>query len=160
MLATPDGQIFAINCTGDVICFDLGEPIKAFHIGLYQSELFTSTVSLIDPAVSSDNDLSQTNQGEFELVLDGSFQTSEPSQVNNCTCVLFISAITNKICLLQTDAILPYSKSKPSQSQFRYKCENIFSKRYFNPKLSQALDQAKSNYSLLNDLVHDILYSN
>jgi hypothetical protein len=68
MIATPDGQIFAINCSGDIICFDLGEPIKAFHLGLYQSELFTSTISLIDP-VSSDNDLYQPNQG-FPLLID------------------------------------------------------------------------------------------
>lgn len=160
MIATPDGQIFAVNSTGDIICFDLGEPIKAFHLGLYQSELFTSTVSLIDPAASSENDLYQSNQGEFELVLDGSFQTNDSATVNNCTCVVFISAITSKICLLQTEAILPYSKSKPSQSQFRYKCENVFSKRYFNPKLTQALDQVKTNPLLLNDLIHDILYSN
>lgn len=119
MIATPDGQIFSVNCSGDIICFDLGEPIKAFHIGLYQSEQFIS--SFLDPGTSSDNDLFQSNQGAFEMTLDASFQNDDNSSVNNCSCVLFISAITNKICLLQTDLILPYSKSKPSQSQFRYK---------------------------------------
>lgn len=51
MLATPDGQIFSINCTGDILCFDLGEPIRAFHIGLYSSELFTSSISLVEPGI-------------------------------------------------------------------------------------------------------------
>lgn len=168
MIATPDGQLFTINCFGDIICFDLGEPIKAFHLGFYQSELFTSTVSLIDPATSSDNDLYQTNQAAFELTLDASFQTDDPNSVNtnnnahcnNTSCAVFISAITNKICILQTDVILPYSKAKPSQSQFRYKCENIFSKRCLNPRLSQALEPIKSNTNLMSEIIHDILYSN
>ncbi len=165
LIATPDGQIYVINCTGDIICFDLGEPIRSFCIGLYSSELFASTVSLIDPGTSSEIDLYQSNTA-FELALDASpisFQNTEDPINNSSLCGVFISSITNKLCLLQTDAILPYSKSKPSNLQFRYKCENVFTKmRSLNVKLAQFMDSAmiKNNPNVSSDIIHEILYSN
>lgn len=171
MIATPDGQIFSINCAGDILCFDLGEPIRAFHIGLYSSELFRSSISLVEPGTSSEIDLCQSNQSNpaFELALNLdaspiSFQNDESSQqaINNSLCAVFISTITNKICLLQTEAILPYSKTKPSNSQFKYKCENIFTKtRSLNSRLGQAIENGlkRGPTRLPSDIIHNILYS-
>ena len=115
-------------------------------------------------------DLCQSNQSNsaFELALNLeaspiSFQNDETSQqtsMNTSLCAVFISSITNKICLLQTEAILPYSKIKPSNSQFKYKCENIFTKpRGLNSKLTQTLDGVlRNNPSLSSEIIHDILY--
>lgn len=170
MIATLDGQIYSINCTGDVICFDLGEPIRGFHIGLYSSEIFnSSSMSLVDPTTACEIDMHQSSA--FELALDSQPISYSNSNGNNddinphnsSLCVVFISSITNRISLLQTDSILPYSKIKPSSTQFRYRCENVFSNiKKFNSKLAQALDfgSNKSNMRLMNELVQNILYPN
>ena len=170
MIATIDGQIYSINCTGDIICFDLGEPIRGFHIGLYSSEIFnSSSMSLVDPAAAYEVDLYQPSA--FELALDtppiscpnSNANIDDTNTQNSSLCVVFISSITNRISLLQTDSILPYSKIKPSSTQFRYRCENVFTNvKRFNPKLAQALDftSNRSNASLMNELVNKILYPN
>lgn len=78
---------------------------------------------------------------------------------NNTLCFVFWSSITNKINLLQIDAIITYSKLKPS-SQLKYKCENIFSKsRNFSTKFNQLLE-SNSSKKLNSEIAHDIPYSN
>ena len=136
---------------------DLGEPVRGFHIGLYSTELTTSSTCLLEASTSarSEIDLCQSNPA-FELALD---LKSEDYLNNNTLCFVFWSSITNKICLLQIDAIISYSKLKPA-SQLKYKCENIFSKsRNFSAKLNQLLESSESK-KLNSEVLHGILYSN
>jgi hypothetical protein len=139
---------------------DLGEPVRAFHIGLYSTELASITsTSLLEATTTtstrSEIDLCQSNSA-FELALD---LKSEDYFNNNSLCFVFWSSITNKICLLQIDAIITYSKLKPT-SQLKYKCENIFSKsRNFSAKLNALLENNTSK-KLNSEIVHGIFYSN
>ena len=127
--------------------------------------------SFLTPGTLSEIDLCQSNQSNpaFELALNLdaspiSFQNeSESSQqaVKNSLCAIFISSLYPKICLLQTEAIVPYSKTKPSNSQFKYKCENIFTKsNLLNSKLIQSLDgELKKCSNIPREIIHSILYS-
>jgi hypothetical protein len=157
LLATNDGQFYVINCHGEQICFELGEPIKGFHIGFYSCELFSSSLSLVDPSTLSETDINQSNQA-FELILDSaaSNTSDEAMLINNSQCIVYISSLTSKICLLQTDFLLPFNKFK-SLPSFKFKCKNIFSSlSRFNPKLVDAL---KSNTTSKGQLIHNMLYS-
>jgi hypothetical protein len=164
--------VFVINCSGKFICFDLGEPIKMFHLGYYSTELFP--INLTDTGTSSEADLllhQLGNNAAFELALDASPMSPRHEESgsgcgggggsqllsNNVLCFVYISSITNKICLLQTEAIIAYSRLK-SFTQLKYRCENIFSKRRnFSYKLHQTIENQQRNYD--SQLVHDLLYS-
>jgi hypothetical protein len=158
LLATNDGQFYVINCLGEQICFELGEPIKGFHIGFYSCEWFSSSLSLVDPSTLSETDINQSNQA-FELLLDSaaSNTSDEAMLINNSQCIVYISSLTSKICLLQTDFLLPFSKFK-SLPNFKFKCKNIFtSASSLNPKLADAI---KNNNSVSKgQLIHNIIYS-
>ena len=161
LIATPEGQVFIISCSGDSICLDLGEPVRGFHIGLYAAELALSNLYMENASTRSEIDLYQTSPA-FDLALDiknDDLLGSGGNTNNNTLCFVFWSSITNKICLLQIDAIITYSKLKPS-SQLKYKCENIFSKsRNFSNKLNQMLE-SNTNKKLNSEIVHSILYTN
>jgi hypothetical protein len=164
----------------------LGEPIKTFHLGYYSTELFdssaiqsgggatattgggtaatTTTNATISTAASEadlhPNSQQQCNQSAFELALDAS-PISPPNRFNeetsnNILCFVYISSITNRICLLQADAIIEYSRLK-SFTQLKYKCENIFTKRKnLSYKLYQAAESQGKNFD--STMIHDILY--
>lgn len=157
LIATPEGQVFVINCSGKFICFDLGEPIKMFHLGYYSTELFSA--NLIETGTASEADLHQCNNSAFELALDASpiSPKGDNETSNNVLCFVYVSSITNRICLLQTEAIIAYSRLK-SFTQLKYRCENIFSKRKnFSFKLYQAIENQNKNFD--SKQIYDILYA-
>jgi hypothetical protein len=159
MIGTPDGQIYAINCSGDIICFDLGEPIRAFHIGFYYFEIDYQSNSTVNFEQTLDAQLSISSNQQNESSISNSLNNIN----NNMLCAVFVSSITNKLCLLQTEAILPYSKIKPSNSQFKYKCENLLTKPHnLNPRLYQIFevnDLIKNNSIITSSIIQDILYT-
>ncbi|CAF0755833.1 unnamed protein product [Brachionus calyciflorus] len=162
VIATPEGQVYVINCTGGCICFDLGEPIRIFHLGYYSSEI--PTLNLVETGTSSEADLQQCNPNQaFDLALDSSPISSckhDENQIvssSNLLSFIYVSSITNKISLVQTDSIIAYSKLK-TPTQLKYKCENIFSHRKnFSFKLNRLIDNQKC---LDVKVIHDLLYSN
>ena len=104
MIATPEGQVFIVSCSGDSICLDLGEPVRAFHIGLYSTELTSITsTSLLEATTStrSEIDLCQSNSA-FELALD---LKSEDHLYNNTLCFVFWSSITYSLLPLKIKAL-------------------------------------------------------
>lgn len=187
LIATPEGQVFVINCSGKFMCFDLGEPIKMFHLGHYSTEvlgntateLAASSTTAAAAATTASSGVGQTssestdqatsqhqqqcNQSAFELALDASPISPTPSRPadesssNNTLCFVYVSSITNRICLLQTETIIAYSRLK-SFTQLKYRCENIFTKRKnFSYKLYQAVENQGKNFD--SKIIHDILYS-
>jgi hypothetical protein len=184
LIATPEGQVFIVSCSGDSICLDLGEPVRAFHIGLYSAEnqtVTSSSYSNLLENTTTTNTTTTTHRSEidlssnqaFDLALDlkrddeslnlshnaasNNSSSISSSSSSNTLCFVFWSSITNKICLLQIDAIITYSKLKPS-SQLKYKCENVFSRSSnFSAKLNDLLDSSASS-NLNNEVLHGILY--
>ena len=159
--------MFLINCYSDVICLDLGEPVKLFHIGYFSIENLMIS-NLTENIVTSEIDLHQCNNPAFELALDSptvqlSKSEGDSNQTTNSLCFIFVSSITNKINLLQTDIILSYSKLKPL-SAINYKCENVFSySNKFSSKLNELFmnsfsDQDKDNEKK-SEVLRQILYS-
>ena len=156
--------MFVINCSGGYICFDLGEPIRIFHLGYYSSEI--PTQNLIETGTSSEADLHQCNPNQaFDLALDASPVSkikpdeNQISSSHNLLSFIYVSSITNKISLVQTDSIIAYSKLKTA-TQLKYKCENIFSHRKsFSFKLNQLIDNQNSKISD-SKILNDLLYSN
>jgi hypothetical protein len=152
------------------MCLDLGEPVKFFHLGNYSTELIS--FNLAETSALSEVDLHQglgannNNNPAFERVLDSSLSSAaralnneEYAASNNPLCFVYVSALTNRICLMQVDIILNmYKLRSPDTSKLRYKCENVLSfKKKLNPKLSQILD---ANKELGSQLLNEILYSN
>lgn len=162
-MATPEGQVFVINCSRGYICFDLGEPIRIFHLGYYCSEL--PSLNLTETGASSEADLHQCNPNQaFELALEASPISSnkhDETQIassGNMLSFIYVSSITNKISLVQTESIIAYYKLKPS-TQLKYKCENVFShKKKFSFKLNQLVENQNSKIPD-SKVIHDLLYS-
>ena len=131
--------MYIINGFGDILCYDLGEPIHAFHFGCYAFELNTLS-NVFDPSLSSfDIDSYQTNTG-FELAMDSPPNTSpndNQTYAVNKLHAIFISSITNKLCLTQIDQLISNAKST-NNNQIKYKCDNVFTKKdYLTQNLSK-----------------------
>lgn len=137
-----------------------------------------TTTTAASGATSSEADLNrqqqqqqqQCNQSAFELALDAS-PISPPAgrthahsgggggsgEDTNVLCFVYVSSITNRICLLQADTIIAYSRLK-SFTQLKYRCENIFTKRKsLSYKLYQALESQGKSFD--SKMIHDILYA-
>lgn len=162
VLATPEGQVFIINCSRGYLCFDLGEPIRIFHVGYYCSEI--PSLNLIETGTSSEADLHLGNPNQaFELALEASpisaskQDETQMASSSNMLSFIYVSSITNRISLVQTDSIIAYSKLKTT-TQLKYKCENIFSHRKnFSSKLNQLVENQNSKV-LDSKVIHDLLY--
>lgn len=151
-----------------------------FHLGYYSTELFGELV-LLGGSVTASNQSSTvitgvaaavaatTSEGgggacsgrpldlphqAFELALDS--QTPISSHRVDVLCFVYLSSITNRICLLQTDAIIAYSRLK-SFTQLKYRCENVFTKRKsLSYKLYQAVESQGKQFD--SKMIYDILY--
>jgi hypothetical protein len=154
------------------MCLDLGEPVKFFHIGNYSTELISMNLAESSSAVS-EVDLHQanvnnnsTNNPAFELALDSSsasimaraVSADDYASLSNPLCFVYVSALTNRICLMQVDIILAQHKLRaPGASKLKYKCENVFSlKKNLNQKLVKLLDE---NKDISSEILSQILYS-
>jgi hypothetical protein len=169
VITTPEGQVFIIDCYGELMCLELGEPVKFFHIGNYSTELIS--LNLAETSALSEVDLHQghlnsanTGNPAFERAIDPSASSralgnEDYSASNNPLCFIYVSALTNRICLMQVDIILNmYKLRSPETSKLNYKCENVFSlKKKLNPKLSQLLYE---NKELSGRILSEILNSN
>jgi hypothetical protein len=148
--------LFIINCYGEQIAVDLGEPVRTVAIGLYASEMTTDC-----PHNAFDLEIESTS------IIGDSFNYKETitNDSFNSLSIIFMSSVTNKVGLVQTDSIPIYSKSKAkfNRIQLDYKCRNIYSEvKQFPPRLLQLIDDEKQNINqneTMNDMIHTILYS-
>ena len=150
------------------MCFDLGEPLRIFQVGHFSTDISASSIYhfATDSNAFNEADSYQSNAA-FDLALDSSpISMSQNEDVfvgNNTLCVLFVSALTNKICLLQMDSILP---AMTCGKQLKYRCENILSKASsFNTELSKVVELGtaaagdKPKAKLFEEIIDTILYS-
>lgn len=174
IIATQDGQLFVINCQGEFMCFDLGEPIRVIQFGFFSTDISTQqALSLADSNAAFNEASSDTLQSNqlFELALDSppksaSLHNEELFMANNSLSIIFVSALTSKICMIQADAILTSLKSgnKTHHAKLKYKCENVHNKLgQLTPKLGKLAEMATSNDKAKNerfdDILNKILYS-
>ncbi len=156
MLASVEGHIFHMNCHGEFICYDLGEPIKSIYFGFFPiSEQFN--LNLIESG--SEIDLTQSSHPAFDYAIDSSPLGTPRLDETNSLCFVYFSSISNKIVLLQADTILANCKSKAS-SITAMKCENVFSRK---SKLGASIEKLSESFEVdnqqnLNKILRKILY--
>jgi hypothetical protein len=144
-----------MNCNGEFICYDLGEPIKSIHFGYFPvSEQFN--LNLIESG--SEIDLTQSNHPAFDYAIDSSPLGSPRLDETNSLCFVYFSSISNKICLLQADTVLVTCKSRAS-SITTMKCENVFSRPcQFGDNLKKLSESFGENPLELNKILRKTLY--
>jgi len=144
-----------MNCNGEFICYDLGEPIKSIHFGYFPvSEQFN--LNLIESG--SEIDLTQSNHLAFDYAIDSSPLGTPRLDESNSLCFVYFSSISNRICLLQADSVLVDYKSKAS-SLTAMKCENFFSRtNQYGDNLKKLSEKFRENPQELNKIMRRTLY--
>ena len=118
IIVTPDGLVFIINCNGDIISYDIGEPIHLSYMGYYSFEI--NNLMQYDPSIDADSFQSTA----FELALDSPPPSALPNDnahiSSNKLYLIFISSVTNKLFLIQAENLL----------MKKLKFENIFTNQH------------------------------
>ncbi len=136
---------------GDIVSFDIGEPIHLSYMGYYSTEQ-TNLHLILDPSIDYSESTFTTTTSTisttaFEMALDGPINISlsnESAQYKdgvNKPYLVFLSSITNKLFLIQLDSF------KTSKIKF----ENVFTNNRSLPTNStKTLDKREVMKSLKN----------
>lgn len=146
--------MYIVNCYGDILSYDLGEPIHLSYLGYYSLDL-NHTSTTFDPSLDFD---SFQSAAAFELAIDSSPPSTSPieslSSAPNKLYLIFLSSITNKLFLVQFEQLL----SKFTSNTIKYKLDNIFTKqRMLAPALIKNF--ANYDYKQISNAIRNLLYN-
>lgn len=157
MTANSDGIMHIISPSGDILKYDLGEPIHAFYVGAYSLENAQQNVT------SFDFDWQSTIGNQlFELNVDppaNKAMKENYGHLKNKLCLVFLSTVTNKICIVPFDYLFTQAKPK-SSTQLRFKCNSIIHQKHLlDCKQLSQMDEnefEKLSFNLLYKTSEDI----
>lgn len=114
-----DGIMKIIDCFGNILSIDLGEPIHSFSIGYFS---FRNQVKIIqsNESLRSFSDESFEHQNEFDCVLN-------LAKGLNKLCIIFVSTLSSKLCVVPMDRLVANAIDFNTLS-LKFKCLNIQNK--------------------------------
>lgn len=154
IIVTPDGIVYIVDCCGQIISYDVGEPIHLSYLGYYSTE--ASSLQATDPSLEYDASY-QSTTALFELAIDSPTNTNTAtatdstyslSQGTNKLYLIFLSSVTNKLFMIQIENFMPR----------KFKFENVFTNQQ---SLSKNLVKSMQNLDgkiIMNNL-RQLLYN-
>lgn len=148
-----NGQVLIVNCQGDILSIDLGEPIRVFSIGNYTLEPSSSNNS---PNIESTVELLDMNllKTKFSCnnLTDSAFLNEQSSTINkNKPCLIFASTLTNQLCVVPFEFLIKNSLYNNNTSRLKTKCTNT---------CMNEMDKTKTRRLLYGDNHDDVLDEN
>jgi hypothetical protein len=130
VLKKKDGVMLIIDCFGNSMSIDLGEPIHSFSIG-YFSLRYQAKVTQSNESLRSFSDESFEHQNEFDCVLN-------LAKGLNKLCVLFVSSLSSKLCVIPMDRLI-LNAINFNNFSLKFKCSNIQKKNFDKKNMRNTL---------------------